>query len=36
MGLNPFRDQRTSALDIGLVVFFVVITAILIGWGFFG
>ncbi len=36
MGLNPFRKQRASWLDIGLVVGFVVLTLAFVAWGFFG
>ena len=36
MGFNPFREQKKSTTDIVLVVLFVVITAVLVAWGFLG
>jgi hypothetical protein len=36
MGLNPFRKQRTSTLDLLLVAGFVLLTLALVAWGFFG
>ena len=36
VGFNPFRKQRTSTIDIALVVGFVVLTLGLVAWGFFG
>jgi len=36
MGLNPFRKQRTSPVDVVLVVGFVVLTLAFVAWGFFG
>jgi hypothetical protein len=36
VGFNPFRKQRTSATDIALVAGFVVLTLVLVAWGFFG
>lgn len=36
MGLNPFRKQGKSTLDIALVVGFAVITLAFVAWGFFG
>ncbi len=36
MGFNPFRRQRTSYLDIGLVAGFIVLTLAFVAWGFFG
>lgn len=34
--MNPFRKQRASLLDIGLVVGFVLLTLAFIAWGFYG
>ena len=36
VGFNPFRKQRTSATDIALVAGFVVLTLLLVAWGFLG
>jgi hypothetical protein len=36
MGLNPFRKQRVSTIDVVLVAGFVVLTLALVAWGFFG
>jgi hypothetical protein len=36
MGFNPFREQRSNALDIALVVGFLVIIAGFVLWAFFG
>ena len=36
MGFNPFRKQDKSALDIGLVVGFIVLILAFVAWGFFG
>jgi hypothetical protein len=36
MGFNPFRDQDRSAFDIAVVVVFVVIIALVVGWAFLG
>ena len=36
MGLNPFRDQDTTLFDIVVVVLFVVITAVVVGWALLG
>lgn len=36
MGFNPFRDQDKSALDIALVVGFVLLTLAFVAWGFLG
>jgi hypothetical protein len=36
MGFNPFREQKRSALDVGLVVGALVIIVVLVAWGFVG
>lgn len=36
MGFNPFRDQDRSAFDIAVVVVFVVIIVLVVGWAFLG
>jgi len=36
MGFNPFRDQDRSAFDIAIVVVFVILIAVVVGWAFFG
>jgi len=36
MGFNPFRRQGSNALDIALVVGFLVIITGFVLWGFFG
>lgn len=36
MGFNPFREQKKTAIDVFLVVLFVLITAALVAWGFLG
>ena len=36
MGFNPFRPQNKSALDITLVVVFVLLALGVVAWGFFG
>lgn len=36
MGFNPFREQRTSLLDVLLVAGAVVLTLALVAWAFFG
>ena len=36
MGLNPFRDQDRTLFDIVVVVLFVVITAVVVGWALLG
>jgi len=36
MGFNPFREQRTSALDIAIVVIAFSVTAAVIIWAIAG
>jgi hypothetical protein len=36
VGLNPFRTQDKTVIDVILVVGFVLITIGLVLWGFFG
>ncbi len=36
MGFNPFRDQDRSAFDIAVVVIFVILIALVVGWAFLG
>jgi hypothetical protein len=36
MGLNPFRDQDRTALDVVIVVLFLIITVVVVGWALFG
>jgi hypothetical protein len=36
MGLDPFRKQRRTALDVVLVILFAAITLAFVLWGFFG
>ena len=36
MGFNPFRDHERTAFDIFLVVLFVIITAVVVGWALLG
>jgi len=36
MGFNPFREQRSSVLDIALVVGFLIIIAGFVIWAMFG
>lgn len=36
MGFNPFRDQDRTTLDIVIVVLFVIITAVVVGWALLG
>jgi hypothetical protein len=36
VGFNPFRRQRTSTVDLVLVVGFVVVTLAFVAWGFLG
>lgn len=36
MGLNPFRQQRKTTVDVVLVVGFVLLTVAVVLWGFFG
>jgi hypothetical protein len=36
MGFNPFRDQDRTALDIVIVVLFVIITVVVVGWALLG
>lgn len=36
MGLNPWRRQRKTAVDVALVVGFALLTIAVVMWGFFG
>jgi hypothetical protein len=36
MGFNPFSDQDRTALDVAIVVIFVIITVVVVGWALFG
>ena len=36
VGLNPFRQQRKTTIDVVLVVGFVLVTVAFVLWGFFG
>jgi hypothetical protein len=36
MGFNPFSDQDRTALDVVIVVIFVIITVVVVGWALFG
>jgi hypothetical protein len=36
MGFNPFKKQRASKLDLGLVIGFALLTLAFVAWGFFG
>ncbi len=36
MGLNPFRDHDRTTFDVVVVVLFVIITAVAVGWAFLG
>ncbi len=36
MGLNPFRDHDRTTFDVVVVVLFVIITAVVVGWAFLG
>jgi hypothetical protein len=36
MGFNPFRRQRRSALDLGLVIGFTALILAFVAWGFLG
>ncbi len=36
MGFNPFRDHDRTTFDVVVVVLFVIITAVVVGWAFFG
>jgi hypothetical protein len=36
MGLNPFRPQTKTALDIAMVVIAALATLVVVGWAIFG
>lgn len=36
VGLNPFRQQRKTVIDLILVIGFIVLIAAFVLWGFFG
>lgn len=36
MGFNPFRDQDRTTLDVAIVVLFVIVTAVVVGWALLG
>lgn len=36
MGFNPFREQKKTAIDLLIVVLFVLVTVGLVAWGFLG